>query len=197
MHSTHILTEKYSLYIHTHTHSYVYIYIYILKKSWKIKFVGMWVTLKPSLIFNRVMFLGEFSVPLTVISNSKFRRFLVRILIQKDNTDNKIFKREFYTKETRKKGKEKIKCCKFLVQFAGTYLWECPRKQSSLNLSIFFFFVLSKRFRVLWIWVFFSSFLFCRNVSEFFEFEYFSFKFLFNRIVGWIFFQSFSLVEFE
>ena len=42
-------------------------------------------------------------------SNSKFRSFQVRILIQKDNTDNKVFKREFYTKETRKKGVEKIK----------------------------------------------------------------------------------------
>ena len=38
------------------------------------------------------MFLGDFSVPLTVIQtvslNSKFRSFLVRILIRKDNTGN-------------------------------------------------------------------------------------------------------------
>ena len=45
-------------------------------------------TLKPSLVFNWVMFL--------------------------DNTDNKVFfKKEFYTKETRKKEVEKKKCCKF------------------------------------------------------------------------------------
>ena len=49
------------------------------------------------------MFLVGFSVPLTVIQtvnlNSKFRCFLVRILIRNDNTDNKVFKREFYTKK--------------------------------------------------------------------------------------------------
>ena len=48
-----------------------------------------------------------------VSSNSKFCSFLVWILIQKDNTDNKVFKKEFYTKETRKNGIEKIECCKF------------------------------------------------------------------------------------
>ena len=40
--------------------------------------------------------------------NDKFHSFLVWILIQKDNTDNKVFKKEFYTKEIRKKGIEKI-----------------------------------------------------------------------------------------
>ena len=65
-------------------------------------------------------------MPLTVSLNSKFRSFLVRTLIRNDNTDNKVFEKEFYTKETRKKGTEKIKCCKFLVQFARTYLRECP-----------------------------------------------------------------------
>ena len=49
------------------------------------------------------MFLGSFSVLLTVIQtvnlNSKFHSFLVRILIQKNNSDNKVFKREFYTKK--------------------------------------------------------------------------------------------------
>ena len=29
----------------------------------------------------------------------------------------------------RKKGIEKIKCCKFLVQFAGTYLRECAENK--------------------------------------------------------------------
>ncbi len=71
-------------------------------------------------------------MPLTVIqtvnSNSKFRSFLVRILIRKDNTDNKVFKREFYTKETRKKGIEKINL-QNLVKFTGTYLRECPIKK--------------------------------------------------------------------
>ena len=77
----------------------------------------MWVTLKPSLVFNWVIFLGVFSVQLMVIQtvnlNSKFCSFLVPIPIQKDDTDIKVFKREFYTKETRKKGIEKIKFCKF------------------------------------------------------------------------------------
>ena len=49
------------------------------------------------------MFLGGFSISLTVIQtinlNSKFRSFLVRVLIRKDNTDNKDFKKEFYSKK--------------------------------------------------------------------------------------------------
>ena len=49
----------------------------------------------------------------TVSLNIKFRSFLVRTLVRKDNSDNKVFKKEFYTKETRKKVIEKIKCCKF------------------------------------------------------------------------------------
>ena len=78
--------------------------------------------------------------------NSKSCSFLVRILIQKDNTDNKVFKKEFYTKETRKKGIEKI-VLQILVQFVGTISWRVSGKQSSLNLSIFLFFlVLSKCF---------------------------------------------------
>ena len=64
--------------------------------------------------------------------NSKFRCFLVRILIRKDNTDNKVFKKEFYTKGERR-GIEKIKCCKF-----STICWKLSgrvsRKQSYLNL---------------------------------------------------------------
>ena len=60
-------------------------------------------TQEPSLVFDWVMFLGDFSVPLTVIQivnlDSKFRSFLVRILVRKDNTDNKVFKKEFYTKK--------------------------------------------------------------------------------------------------
>ena len=46
--------------------------------------------------------------------NSKFHSFLVWILSQKDKSDNKVFKREFYTKEIRKKGLEKINGSKFL-----------------------------------------------------------------------------------
>ena len=74
-------------------------------------------TLKPSLVSNWVMFLGSFTVPLNgklkLSLNSKLRISLVRILVRKDNTDNKVFKKEFYIKETRKKEIEKIKCCKF------------------------------------------------------------------------------------
>ena len=44
-----------------------------------------------------------------------FHSFLVWIRIQEDNTDNKVFKKEFYTKETRKKRVEKME----------TYLREC------------------------------------------------------------------------
>ena len=59
-------------------------------------------TLKPNLKFNWVMFAGWGL--LWVSSNSKFRSFLVRILIRKDNTDYNVFKKEFYTKKkTRKK----------------------------------------------------------------------------------------------
>ena len=47
---------------------------FVMKKILRIKFVGMGVTLKPSLVFNWVMFLGGFSVLLTVISNGKFKQ---------------------------------------------------------------------------------------------------------------------------
>ena len=72
---------------------------------------------------------------------------------------------------------KKDKVLQILVQFAGTYLRECPGN------------------KVLWIWVFFISFFFfCRNLLELRVF----FKvFSFSRILGWIFFQSFNLVEFQ
>ena len=82
----------------------------MLCKEFRVKFDMKRMTLKPSLVFNWGMFLGGFKC---VSSNGKFCSFLVRILLGKDNTDNKVFKKEFYTKETRKKGIEKIKCCKF------------------------------------------------------------------------------------
>ena len=63
--------------------------------------------------------------PHMVSSNGQFRCFLVRILIRKDNTENKVFKKESYTKETRKKG-IKNKVVQIFVQFAGTFLRECP-----------------------------------------------------------------------
>ena len=63
------------------------------------------------------MFLGGVSAPLTVIQtvdlNSKFRSFRVRILVRKDNTDNKVFLKRILYNEIRKKGIKKIKCCKF------------------------------------------------------------------------------------
>ena len=42
-----------------------------------------------------------------VILNGKFRSFLVRILIQKDNTDNKVLKRNFIQKKQEKDRKDK------------------------------------------------------------------------------------------
>ena len=38
-----------------------------------------------------------------MILNGKFRSFLIRILIQKDNTDNKIFKMNFIQKKQERK----------------------------------------------------------------------------------------------
>ena len=87
-----------------------------------------------------------------VSSNGKFRCFPDRILIQKDNTYNKVLKGGFYTKETAKKGIEKVKCCKFCV-ICGNLSERVSGKQSSLNLSIF-------------------SFQFCRNVQFSFNFEF-------------------------
>ena len=37
--------------------------------------------------------------------NSKFRSFLVRILIQKDNTDNKVFETNFIQRNKKEKMK--------------------------------------------------------------------------------------------
>ena len=115
----------------------------IRKVKGGIKFDMKWETLKPSLVFNWVMFLGGFSVLLTVIQtvnlNSKFRSFLVRILIRKDNTDNKVFKREFYTKKAKERDR-KNKVLQIFVQFAGNLSERVSGKQSSLNLSIFLFF---------------------------------------------------------
>ena len=50
-----------------------------------------------------------------VILNGKFHSFLVRRLIQKYYTDNKVFKKEFYIKETRKKRDWKDKVLQILV----------------------------------------------------------------------------------
>ena len=49
-----------------------------------------------------------------VISNTMFRSFLVRILIQKDNTHDKVLENKFYIKE-RKDNLERIKCHKCVV----------------------------------------------------------------------------------
>ena len=49
--------------------------------------------------------------------------FYFRILIQKDKTDNKVFQKELYTKEIRKKGIEKIKRCKFYCDLLE-FIWE-------------------------------------------------------------------------
>ena len=85
--------------------------------------------------------------------NSKFRSFLVQILVRKDNTDNKVFfLKEILYKRNKKEKDRKDKVLQMLVQFAGNLSERVSRKQSSLNLSIFlcnFFF------------------FFCRNVSVF------------------------------
>ena len=85
----------------------------------------------------------------TASLNSKFRSFLVRILIQKDNTCNKVLKKEFYTKETSKKGIEKIKCCEFQFNFLE-FICESVRATKFFEFEYFSF-----------------LFLFCRNVSQF------------------------------
>ena len=86
-----------------------------------IKFVGMWVIVKPSLVFNWVMFLGGFSVLLTVIQtvnlNNKSPSFLVWILVRKDNTDNKVFKRNFIQRNKKERDR-KDKVLQIFVQFA-------------------------------------------------------------------------------
>ena len=58
-----------------------------------------------------------------------------------------------FNKRNKKERDRKDKVLQILVQFAGTYLRECPGKKSSLNLSTFF------------------SFYFCQNVSVFINFE--------------------------
>ena len=45
----------------------------------------------------------------TVSSNGKFRSFLVRILIRKDNTDNTNFKRNFIQKKQGRKGEKRLR----------------------------------------------------------------------------------------
>ena len=57
-----------------------------------------------------------------MISNSMFHSFQVQILIQKDDTNNKVFERKFYIIETKEKIK-RIKYCKFVV-ICGTNLRE-------------------------------------------------------------------------
>ena len=57
--------------------------------------------------------------------DSKFRSFLVWILIQKDNKDNKVFEKEFYTRKNKKERDRKDKVLQIIVQFAGTYLRKC------------------------------------------------------------------------
>ena len=104
-----------------------------------------------------------------VSSNSKFCSFLVWILIRKENTDNKVFKKEFYTKETRKKGIEKISVANF-----SAICWNLSERvsgiQSSLNLSIFLLFCFVEIFQ---------SSLSCKSSLKFFSAE-FSVEFSFN-----------------
>ena len=137
----------------------------------------------PSLEFNWVMFLGGFSVPLTVIQtvnlNSKVHSFLVWILIWKDNIDNKVFKRN------KKERDRKDKVLQFFIQFVGNLFERVSGKESSLNLSLFLFFscFIEK----------FQSSLNFESSLRFFSAE-FSVEFSFS----WIFFQlNFLSVEFS
>ena len=79
-------------------------------------------------------------MPLTVIQtvnlNSKFRSFLVRVLVRKDNTDNKVLKKEFYTK----KESDEDKVLQIFSTICRNLSERVSGKQSSLNLSIFLFF---------------------------------------------------------
>ena len=117
------------------------------------------------------------------------------MLIRKDITDNKVFKKEFYTKETRKKGIDKIKSCKFqfilleliresvretkFFEFENFsflfFFFVCfvEMFQSFLNLSIFlFFFCFVEMFQ--------SSFN-CKSSIKFSSAE-FSVEFSFSRL---------------
>ena len=57
-----------------------------------------------------------------------FRCFLIRKLIQKENTDDKVFENKIYIKESKKR-KEKIERMKYrkFVVICGTYLEESLR----------------------------------------------------------------------
>ena len=135
--------------------------------------------------------------------NSKFRSFPVRILVRKDNIDNEVFKREFYTKEKEKDRKDKV------LQICTTICWNLPERVSGKQKFFEFEYLKKKFFFSFFFFVCFVFFLFCffvlffcfvflfyRNVSEFIKLQIF-FKVLFSRILGWIFFQSFKLVEFQ
>ena len=87
-----------------------------------------------------------------------------------NNTDNNVFKREFYTKETGKKGTEKI-VLQILVQFVGNLSERVSGETKFFEFEYFSF-----------------LFLFYQEVSEIIKFRVF-FKVLFSRILGWIFFQ--------
>ena len=73
-----------------------------------------------------------------VSSSGEFRSFLIQTLIRKDNTDNKVFKKEFYTKETIKKGIEK-KFLQILVQFTEI-IRESVRETRFFEFEYFLFF---------------------------------------------------------
>ena len=52
--------------------------------------------------------------------------FLIRIMILKDNADDKVLENKFYKRETKEKI-ERIKCCKFVI-ICRTYLKKSVRK---------------------------------------------------------------------
>ena len=93
------------------------------------------------------------------------------MLIRKDNTDNKVFKREFYPKKKKKKKKQQQRDRKDKVSpIFSTIYWnlsESVWETKCFKLEYFSF-----------------VFMFSKNVSDFFEFEYFSLIFLFCRNVS-------------
>ena len=129
------------------------------------------------------MFFEGCSVPLTVNKtvsvNSKSAAFLFGYCFEKITQIMKFLKGNFVQRNI-KESDRKDKVLQILVQCAGNLSERGSRK------------------RILWIWVFFFSFFvffflfFCRNISEFFEFEsslrFFSAEFSVEFSFSWIFF---------
>ena len=95
------------------------------------------------------MFLAGFSVPLMVIQtvnlNSKFRSFLVRILVQEDNTENKVLKMNFIQKKQERDWKDKVQ--QIFSTICRKLIWESVWETRFFEFE-YFSFILLKSFRV-------------------------------------------------